>query len=227
MAPAPRLLWQVERAGWLLLGFQHAAGQHADLSPGSPDLPVVANAIGTLGAALQDCAEGVPTMAAQWDRLRAWRSLRDDPAIELDPTITDQLGDLVAWESEAIGHIDGHSLVHTDLHPLNILVAGETVRIVDWAWSRRAAAWIDPAFLVIRLIAAGHTPNDAEHWAEQVPSWHTATEDARTAFAVAVWGIWEHLRQRHPLPHRTGLTAAARTWADYRMHKVGMCSGRR
>jgi Ser/Thr protein kinase RdoA (MazF antagonist) len=220
--PAPQLLWQVEICGWLLLGFEHTEGQHADLSPESPDLPAVADAVSTLDVALQDCrAKGVPTMAAQWDRLRAWRSLRDDPDIDLDPAIIDRLGDLVAWESDAIGHVDGHSLVHTDLHPLNILVRGDAVRIVDWAWSRLGAAWIDPAFLVIRLIAAGHAPDDAERWAERVPSWHAATADARTAFAVAVWGIWEHLQQRHPLPHRSGLTAAVRTWALYRMHQAG------
>lgn len=34
-AIAPRLLWTVEAAGWLLLGYEHVDGRHADLSPGS------------------------------------------------------------------------------------------------------------------------------------------------------------------------------------------------
>ena len=31
---APQMLWRVEQDGWLLLGFEHVSGQHADLSPG-------------------------------------------------------------------------------------------------------------------------------------------------------------------------------------------------
>ncbi|WP_231954702.1 hypothetical protein [Actinoplanes derwentensis] len=34
---APRLRWQVETAGWSLLGFDRAPGRHVDVTPGSPD----------------------------------------------------------------------------------------------------------------------------------------------------------------------------------------------
>ena len=41
-AQMPRLHWQVEASGWLMLGFEYVAGRHPDLSPGSPDLSSVA-----------------------------------------------------------------------------------------------------------------------------------------------------------------------------------------
>jgi hypothetical protein len=28
--------WHFETGGWLVVGFEHCAGPHADLSPGSP-----------------------------------------------------------------------------------------------------------------------------------------------------------------------------------------------
>lgn len=42
---APRLLWQIENDGWLLLGFEHVSGQHANYSPGSSDLPLLTKTV--------------------------------------------------------------------------------------------------------------------------------------------------------------------------------------
>lgn len=45
---APRLLWQIEAGGWIVLGFEHVNGRHADYSPGSPDLPLLKAAVDRL-----------------------------------------------------------------------------------------------------------------------------------------------------------------------------------
>jgi Phosphotransferase enzyme family len=51
---APKIRWHFSTAGWLVVGFEHCGGRHADLSPGSEDL-------GPLAAALEDlCATPVP-----------------------------------------------------------------------------------------------------------------------------------------------------------------------
>lgn len=216
-AVAPRLRWRAEVDGWLLLGFDHAAGRHADLAPGSPDLPAVARAVTTLAGELTHCPVPVPRLSEQWGRLAAWRRLARDTPPDLDPWAREQLDQLRDLESDAIEAVDGDSLVHTDLHSLNILVDGERARIVDWAWSRTGAAAVDVAFLVARLVAAGHTPVTAELWARGLPAWRETPAATRTAFAVAIWGIWEFLERDHPLPHRAELTAAARTWARHRL----------
>ena len=71
---APRLLWQAETGGWLMLGFEHAPGRHPDLSPGSADLAPVAETVAALRApapsAVRDrsiaarCATGVAAQSA-------------------------------------------------------------------------------------------------------------------------------------------------------------------
>jgi hypothetical protein len=55
-----------------------------------------------------------------------------------------------------------------------VLVVGAAVRIVDWAWPTRSAAWIDPACLALRLMAAATGPAEAEAWAARVPAWTAA-----------------------------------------------------
>jgi hypothetical protein len=39
---SPGFGWKVEAAGWELMGYRWVDGHHAELGPGSPDLPLVA-----------------------------------------------------------------------------------------------------------------------------------------------------------------------------------------
>ncbi|WP_410634312.1 hypothetical protein [Amycolatopsis sp. cmx-4-83] len=100
---------------------------------------------------------------------------------------------------------------------MNLLSNDGKVQIVDWAWSRNASPAADPAFLITRLIEAGHNPAAGETWADQLPLWQQTPAETKTAFAVAIWGIWEYLECHQPLAHRPALTAAARSWARHRL----------
>jgi hypothetical protein len=213
-AVAPRLRWRIDVAGWLFLGFEHVPGRHANLGPGSPDLVKVALMAATLTDVLTDSQAEAPQLAEQWHRLSAWRRLSKMPD-NLHPRLVDQLDELVAWESRAVEQVGGSSLVHTDLHSHNMLVNAGGVRVVDWAWSRIGAAAVDIAFLIARLIAAGHTPAAAERWAEQLPPWRAATSAAKTAYAVAIWGIWTHKSIDQPRPLWDQLVPAAQAWAQH------------
>jgi hypothetical protein len=62
------------------------------------------------------------------------------------------------------------------------------------------------------------SPEAAEQWAATIPAWRAAPDDARTAFAVTLLGVWEWLERSDPLPLRPPLTAAARYWVRYRMN---------
>jgi hypothetical protein len=216
-AVAPRLRWRTEVGGWLLLGFDRVAGRHADLSPDSSDLPLVAVTMTTLARELADCPAEAPRLAEQWGRLAPWRRLAKETSSELDSWPREHLDQLVDWEARAVEAADGDSLVHTDLHPLNILVSEERALVVDWAWSRTGAAAVDVAFLVARLVAAGHTAAEAERWAETLPVWQATPSTTRTAFAVAVWGIWEYQRGAQPCALWNQLTPAARAVAHRRL----------
>lgn len=213
---APRLRWRTEVDGWLLLGFDHIAGRYADLTPGSPDLTKVTATVAALADALAHTTAKANNLAEQWHRLAAWRRLAKTPD-NLDLRTADQLDQLTTWESRAIELADGNSLVHTDLHSYNMLVGPDHAHVVDWAWSRIGAAAIDVAFLVARLIAAGHTPHAAEQRADQLPAWRAATPVAKTAYAVAIWGIWTYKNIEQPRPLWDQLVPAAETWARHRL----------
>lgn len=214
---APRLRWTTEADGWLALGFDHAPGRHADLAPGSGDLPAVAITVNGLADALAHCPAEAPRLADQWSRLSAWRRLAKTPDAHLDVWTTDHLDELCAWEARGIELADGDSLLHTDLHPYNILVSTNGVRVVDWAWARTGAAAVDVAFLVARLVAAGHTPAAAERWADNLDAWRATTPATRTALAVAIWGIWTYKNLEQPRPLWQRLLPAASTWAQHHL----------
>lgn len=216
-AVAPRLLWRTEADGWLLLGFEHSPGHHVDLSPGSADLDPVRDVVTAMAAGLSTVTVDAPSLAEQWARLAAWRRLAKDAPADLDPWARDHIDELTSWETTAVEHVTGNTLAHTDLHALNLLSNDGKVQIVDWAWSRNASPAADPAFLITRLIEAGHDPAAAETWAEQLPLWQQTPAETKTAFAVAIWGIWEYLERHQPLAHRAALTTAARSWARYRL----------
>ena len=46
---SPAVRWHFEAAGWLVVGFEHCAGPHADLSPSSRDLDRLGRVLTTLG----------------------------------------------------------------------------------------------------------------------------------------------------------------------------------
>jgi hypothetical protein len=187
---APRLRWTVEEAGWLALGFDHVPGRHADLSPGSTDLPLLADTLTALAQSLTPCPPvRVQTATKRWEgRLDA---------------------DLV----------DGDTLMHTDVTPFNFLL-GARVHVIDWSMPCRGAAWLDAALMIVRLIRAGHSPDQAESWAAQIPAWKQAAPHALDAFADALAALWEQRRQESSAPHRGPLAAAARTWATYRRMRL-------
>lgn len=185
---APALHWHVEQDGWLLLGFEHVEGRHPDLSPGSPDIARVAEAVHNLHTKLTPCPAKVASFADHWRQVSAWQRL-GHPGY-------------AAMEARALDLAEGDTLLHTDLHPLNILI-DDQVRVIDWAWARRGARWVDDAFLAIRLMIAGHAPDQAEHVPDE--------------FVVAIHGMWEHLARKDPRPHRRRLADVAEQWARHRV----------
>jgi Ser/Thr protein kinase RdoA (MazF antagonist) len=132
-ASMPRLRWQVESDGWLLLGFDYVDGRHPDLSPGSSDLSSVAAALSEMAMTLTPCpAVKVQAATARW----------------------------AGWIRPEV--VDGDTLVHTDVTPFNFLIRQDGVTVVDWSMPCRGAAWIDTALMTIRLVRAGHRPEQAE-----------------------------------------------------------------
>ncbi|GAA3955131.1 hypothetical protein GCM10023085_42060 [Actinomadura viridis] len=191
---APRLMGSFETAGWLVLLFEYVPGRHADLSPGSADLPVIAALLHRLSQVIRP---DLPVLPIE----RRWAAFAPAPALDL---------------------LRGDTLVHTDLTEANILIGNEA-KVIDWAWPTRGAPWLDTAFLVVRLVQAGHSPADAERWASQVPAWREAGTDALHAFIIAWAALGE---QRAPGPVRRALARWAAYRADARAGGVPHWGGR-
>lgn len=187
---APRVLWEVEAGRWLLYGYEFITGHHPDLSPGSSDLDALAR---TLTA-----VSGAP-----WPE-----ELRKKPIH-------------TRWAAflpdEVPAGLLGRALAHTDMSPLNMLVTPDgELRLLDWALACPAPSWADAALTVPRLVSAGHTPAQAEAFAERIPAYRAADPAAVSAFARTLLAAWEEWERTRPMPHRAELTAAARAWSDYR-----------
>lgn len=183
---APRLLWRLKAAGWDLLGFEAVDGHHADYSPSSPDVPLVASAL---------------------------RHLGELPCPELPlKTMPGRMADYC----DAPELFAGDRLLHTDWNHTNALVLDGRTVLVDWAWASRGAGWIDPALWLLWLIAAGHTAGQAECWAATLPAWETAPREAVDAFATASACLWQDIAEADPGPWTRRMEAAAATWARHR-----------
>lgn len=84
----PRLRWHLQAGDWMMAGFAYAPGRPADLRPGSADLPLIADAVTRMAAALTPCPPvPIQPATARWGRL-------------LDPAL-----------------VDGDTLLHTDTTP--------------------------------------------------------------------------------------------------------------
>jgi hypothetical protein len=185
---SPALRWQARGHGWFALGFQHAPGTHASFQPGSPDLPAVVHGIEHISTIT------LPPVA------RDWRESRYD-----------------RYANGAAGLFAGGTLLHGDINPDNLLVGPDgDVTIVDWSWPTHGAAFIDPACLAVQLIAAGHTPAQAEHWAARCTAWRNAVPAAVDAFAAATVRMYQRFEHLDPEPWRKAMTTAATSWVEYR-----------
>ena len=184
---APRLLWEVEAGGWLVLGFEHVPGRTATYAPGSPDLEVLAKVVHDLQ--VTPCPEVVTLQIEQ-----RWAHLADD-----------------------VSPMAGNALLHTDLNPNNLIISdGRTARVVDWALTSRGAPWIEVGQLMPWLIMEGHTPRQAEAWAAQIPSWWDANPEAVTLYSRLAVEFWQRRSRNRPEPWMPPYLAAWQQWATYR-----------
>jgi hypothetical protein len=188
---SPELLWQFDEAGWNVLGFEHIPGRAAEYSPGSPDIDMVTGLMEAL-AAIE-----IPPGPGPWKPIETrLRTYVNDPA------------DALAFA--------GHALTHTDWMPDNILISHGRAWLVDWAWATPGAGWTDPAFWLLRLIAHGHTIQQAEAHAARQPAYADADPAHLDAFARANVNMWNEIESQHPIPWAKTMARAARAWAQHR-----------
>ncbi|WET83222.1 phosphotransferase [Amycolatopsis sp. QT-25] len=214
VAPETRFSEDIDaEAPWLIVGFEYVNGRPADLSPGSDDLATVATTVARINGLSGEAAQ---PLSKRWASTDWWTKLAAEAPDKVAGFNPEELTD---WCRATPSLIEGAALLHTDLHEHQFMIDDDSssVRVIDWGRPASGAAWVDTAFLVVRLIAAGHEPGEAEEWASTVPSWSERTDKAVTAFACYVAGLWSYRAATTPFPGATRLATAARQYARHRL----------
>nr|WP_285101252.1 phosphotransferase [Promicromonospora sp. MEB111] len=159
----------------------------------------------------------VAPLSRKYARLAGWQWLADNHADELDPWEKQHLDQLIQNDADVPAALVGESLVHADVHELNLLVDDNRVNVIDWAWSRTGPVWIDAALLVVRLVAAGHQPGEAERLVSGTWGIQHSTAEPVTVFATTTYGQWRRFAIEFPSTHRDAPLRGARLWARYRL----------
>jgi hypothetical protein len=223
--PAPRLRWDGEIAGWVVLVSDDVDGRHADLSPGSPDVGLVVSTVSGLNDALTPCPAPAPLAGEELAEIvHGWRELAAAPPADLGAWALQHLDDLADLETGWLAAADGDTLLHGDINASNLLITDGRVWLIDWAQPVRGAAWIDVADLVPHLVLAGHTPAEAESVVQASPVWRATDPDVITSYAAAFAGYWAR-SCRYPAPpsvphlraYQRRAAQAACAWAAHRM----------
>lgn len=188
---SPELLWHFDEAGWNVLGFENVDGRSAEYHPGSPDIDLVVDLMEALGVI------EMPAGPGPWKPIETrFRTYVDYPA------------DAMAFS--------GRTLTHTDWMPDNILITHDRAWLIDWAWATPAGSWTDPAFWLLRLVAHGHSIDEAEAIAARLPAYAATGPDHLALFAHANLKMWAEIERDHPVPWAITMAATARAWAEHR-----------
>ncbi|MEV6641652.1 hypothetical protein [Amycolatopsis sp. NPDC051371] len=202
---APAVAFHRDIDDWLIAAFEYVGGRPVSLAPGSPDLPAVASALDRIGAIR---APELKSLGERW-KTSWWQRVAEEKPHVLNGW---RLDELTAWERHVPEVLIGDHLLHTDLHEDQFVVtSGGDIRVVDWGWPASGAPWVDPAFLVLRLIGAGHPPDAAEAWARAHTRWALASVEEITTFAVYVAGLWTYRATTE------SLAQLARNYANWRL----------
>ncbi|MEV4747588.1 phosphotransferase [Streptosporangium sp. NPDC049248] len=196
-----------------MLLHEYVDGRDADLSPGSPDVPLVLDTLVVLNEALTPCPGGFPEVAVNIAGLQA----------KAASLLTGELPDRAMYETAlatfSLDALKGNTLLHYDLHSGNFRIDDGRSYVIDWAFAVRGAAWVDAVMLAPRLIEAGHTPERTEALLARVPAWRSAPADAVTGLA-ALWTLFRLYKARfgpeEGRDFRARAAEAGRAWVRYR-----------
>ncbi|GAA0546667.1 hypothetical protein GCM10010172_30460 [Paractinoplanes ferrugineus] len=149
--PAPRLLGVYDDGNWVALALQDIEGHNPALPWHEPDLHAALDMLTRLAELVTPCpitavppaGEVLAEPFAGWDRIAAY------PPDDLDPWAAQHLPVLRRLAADALGAVQGDTLVHYDVRADNLLIdAAGKVTLVDWPWACRGAAWLDTVMLL-------------------------------------------------------------------------------
>lgn len=192
----PQLIGSHDDGHWVALVVEDVDGRHP--LPWTHEL---------LAASLDALAELAHVPApAEWPALEdelvgemgTWARLREAPPDDLDPWCRGRLDELVDLCARTLPRMSGPHVVHTDVRADNLLVeASGAVRVIDWPWASRGAAWCDAAMLLVNVRWGGDL--DVR---PHLPALHAlgASDEDVLGLVAGVTGFFTEACRRPPAP---------------------------
>lgn len=196
VASVPQLLGVYDDGDWVALMIEDVEGRHP--------LPWTDEVLAATLDALTELAR-VPA-PGDWPRLEdelvgemgTWQRLREAPDRVLDPWCTPRLDELVDLCARTLPRMRGEHIAHTDVRADNLLVDPMgAVRVIDWPWATRGAAWCDAAMLLLNVRWAGDL--DVR---PHLPALHAlgATDEDVLGLLAGLTGFFTEACRRPPSP---------------------------
>jgi len=197
-APFPRWRFTIDDGDWIALGFDVIDGREVALPWNRRDLDRVLAAHLTMADRLRPSptlsTAPVESADAIWgEAFTRWQDLAQDSALErrLPDGWPGHLDELCEMEVTWPARTQGEHLVHLDLRADNVLLTGDEVYVVDWAFAARGQPWMDLVCLLPNVALRGG-PDPESVW--QAHPWHERTApDAFDAFLAGWAGMLTHL----------------------------------
>lgn len=200
-ARAPRLLSSfdqvVEGNRWVALLVEDIPGRHPLTPWRHAEVEAALEALGALVAQPLPADIALPGLDEDLAQdLGCWPAVRAQPPADLDPWVEDSAERLAALAATAPARLAGDHLVHVDIRSDNLLVtdAGE-VRVVDWPWACRGAAWFDTLTLLLNVRV--HGGPDVAAYSPHL-SGLGATDDDVDAVLAGLLGYFVHAARLPP-----------------------------
>ncbi|MFE9976660.1 phosphotransferase family protein [Streptomyces hirsutus] len=157
---APALLSVFDDGEWVGLLMSDVNGRHLAQPWRADELELVMASL----SRLHESVTPSPTSAigsyaeTHADQLGGWRRLAAAPPEGLDTWSRQHLDRLAGLESMWPTAVDGNTLLHADLRTDNMLLVGNDVVFVDWAWACTGAAWVDAVAFAPSVAMQGGPP---------------------------------------------------------------------
>jgi aminoglycoside phosphotransferase (APT) family kinase protein len=203
-APAPRLLWSLDRRGWVALAFEDVDGAHPSLPWRPGELRRVLAMLTAMARALTPAPPGIPRIGDRlqdgfkgWRRLATAHAAGTDDLASLDPWAVRHLHRLADLEAGWTRATEGPTLLHSDLRADNLLLTPTRVVAVDWPWACVGAAWVDLLLLLPSVTMQGGPDPEATFAAHPVAA---GADPRAVTTTLAAWAGFLVEGSRQPPP---------------------------
>ncbi|PRA03056.1 aminoglycoside phosphotransferase [Arthrobacter sp. MYb229] len=152
--PVPKLIGSYDANSWVALVFEDIAGSHPQTPWVATELTVVLNSLQKLSdLEVPDSLSQLPKLHTELaSDFSGWERIHDDPPRTLDPWARENLQRLRDLARIGLTHLEGQTLVHSDIRSDNILLTDEHIAIlVDWPWACLGAPWFDALSVLLNV----------------------------------------------------------------------------